>query len=126
MGVGCLVWPVPAVSWWRDMPFRSSMLTEACLLVRLGSGDDIEAWLEFFRRYGGLLRRFALGSGLDAQEAEEVVQDTAIGVARGLRGFAMIRGCAPSGHGCCAWPIGGFWMPFGAGVRRVACVGPPR
>ena len=37
--------------------------------------------------YGPLLSRFAIERGLSEAEAEEVVQDTAVGVARGLPGF---------------------------------------
>lgn len=69
------------------MPTRPSIPTRASLLARLGSGDDVEGWLEFYRVYGELLRRFARKAGLHAEEAEEVVQETAIGVARGLPGF---------------------------------------
>ena len=69
------------------MPSRPSIPTRPSLLARLRSGDDVEAWEEFYRVYGDLLRRFALKGGLTESEAEEVVQETAIGVARNLPGF---------------------------------------
>lgn len=69
------------------MPSRPSIPTRPSLLARLRSGDDVEAWMEFFQVYGDLLRRFALKGGLTESEAEEVVQETAIGVARNLPGF---------------------------------------
>lgn len=69
------------------MPTRPSIPTRASLLERLRSGDSIEGWQDFYQTYGGLLRRFALKAGLSSEEAEEVVQETAIGVARKLPGF---------------------------------------
>jgi len=56
-------------------------------LNRLKSGDDPQSWQEFYRTYGGLIRFFAVKAGLTADEAEEVVQETAIGVARRLPEF---------------------------------------
>lgn len=69
------------------MPSRPSIPTRPSLLARLRAGDDLEGWQEFYRVYAGLLRSFALRSGLTESEAEEVVQETAIGVARNLPGF---------------------------------------
>jgi len=61
--------------------------TRSSLLDRLKTGDDSESWREFYRTYGGLIRFFAQKAGLTADEAEEVVQETAIGVARHLPEF---------------------------------------
>lgn len=69
------------------MASTHSIPTRPSLLARLKSGDDVEGWQEFYCVYGGLLRAFARKCGLNETEAEEVVQDTAIGVARGLPGF---------------------------------------
>lgn len=69
------------------MPSRPSIPTRPSLLARLRSGDSVEGWEEFYRLYGDLLRNFARKSGLTESEAEEVVQETAIGVARNLPGF---------------------------------------
>jgi RNA polymerase sigma factor (sigma-70 family) len=65
----------------------SSLETRPSLLRRLNSGDDSQSWQEFYRTYGGLIRFFATKAGLTTDEAEEVVQETAIGVARGLPNF---------------------------------------
>ena len=65
----------------------SSLATRPSLLARLSSGDDSQSWQEFYRTYGGLIRFFAAKAGLTPDEAEEVVQETAIGVARGLPDF---------------------------------------
>jgi RNA polymerase sigma-70 factor (ECF subfamily) len=61
--------------------------TRSSLLNRLKVGDDPQSWQEFYRIYGGLIRFFAEKAGLSADEAEEVVQETAIGVARRLPEF---------------------------------------
>ena len=65
----------------------TSLETRPSLLKRLKSGDDLQSWQEFYRIYGGLIRFFAEKAGLTADEAEEVVQETAIGVARRLPEF---------------------------------------
>jgi len=65
----------------------TSLETRPSLLQRLKSGDDTQSWQEFYRIYGGLIRFFAEKAGLTADEAEEVVQETAIGVARRLPEF---------------------------------------
>src|SRR5262245_55057377 len=69
------------------LPHGSSLETRPSLLHRLQSGDDPQSWQEFYRIYGGLIRFFAVKAGLTADEAEEVVQETAIGVARRLPEF---------------------------------------
>jgi len=56
-------------------------------LRRLQSGDDPQSWQEFYRIYGGLIRFFAAKAGLTADKAKEVVQETAIGVARRMPDF---------------------------------------
>jgi RNA polymerase sigma factor (sigma-70 family) len=74
-----------AINMKRD--YDSSLETRPSLLHRLKTGDDQESWREFYRIYGGLIRFFAEKAGLTADEAEEVVQETAIGVARRLPEF---------------------------------------
>ena len=66
----------------------SSIQTRPSLLHRLKEGDDAESWQEFYRVYGKLARDFAIKAGLTDTEADEVVQETAIGVARHLPGFS--------------------------------------
>lgn len=65
----------------------SSIQTRPSLLNRLKAGDDVESWREFYRVYGKLVRDFAIHAGLTDAEADEVVQETAIGVARKLPEF---------------------------------------
>jgi RNA polymerase sigma factor (sigma-70 family) len=64
-----------------------SIPTRPSLLHRLQTGDDTQSWQEFYHTYGGLIRAFAFKAGLTDDEAEEVVQETAISVARNLPGF---------------------------------------
>jgi len=66
---------------------NDSLPTRPSLLSRLRSGDDTESWQEFYRAYGPLIRNFALKAGLSEDEADEVVQETAVSVARHLPGF---------------------------------------
>src|SRR5882724_2402642 len=63
---------------------HSSIQTRPSLLNRLKTGDDAESWQEFYRVYGKLVRDFAIKAGLTDTEADEVVQETAIGIARHL------------------------------------------
>src|SRR5262245_32273187 len=65
----------------------SSLETRPSLLKRLQAGDDAQGWDEFYRIYGGLIRHFATKAGLTSEEAEDVVQETAVGVARKLPEF---------------------------------------
>lgn len=65
----------------------SSIQTRPSLLNRLKTGDDVAGWREFYRIYGKLVRDFAIHAGLTDVEADEVVQETAIGVARKLPEF---------------------------------------
>src|SRR5437870_12363685 len=66
---------------------HSSIQTRPSLLNRLKTGDDAESWKEFYRVYGKLVRDFAIQAGLNDTEADEVVQETAIAVARHLPEF---------------------------------------
>jgi RNA polymerase sigma factor (sigma-70 family) len=65
----------------------ASVQTRPSLLDRLKSGEDSEGWHEFYRVYGKLVRDFAIRAGLTGTEADDVVQETAVGVARNLPGF---------------------------------------
>jgi len=62
----------------------SSIQTRPSHLNRLRQGDDNEGWQEFYRVYGKLVRDFAIRAGLTDTEADEVVQETAISMARHL------------------------------------------
>src|SRR3954470_12366046 len=65
----------------RFIPTRSSLLT------RLKDMDDREGWIDFFKTYGKLIYDVARKAGLNDTEAQEVVQETVISVARNIPGF---------------------------------------
>jgi RNA polymerase sigma-70 factor (ECF subfamily) len=67
-----------------DLP--TSIRTRPELLNRLKTGE-VEGWNEFYRTYGKVVRNFAIKAGLDDAQADEVVQDTAIAVARHLPSY---------------------------------------
>jgi len=61
--------------------------TRASLLSRLKNWDNQESWRDFFNTYGKLIFSVAIKRGLNEQEAEEVVQETIISVAKTMSGF---------------------------------------
>lgn len=61
--------------------------TRESLLERLKRWDDQESWREFFNIYWRMLYATALKSGLNESEAQDVVQDTIILVAKKMNGF---------------------------------------
>ena len=64
-----------------------SLLTRATLLRRLRNLDDREGWRTFFDLYWRLIYNVARRSGLDDTEAQEIVQETVIAVARKIPEF---------------------------------------
>ena len=67
-------------------PESPSLRTRASLVAGLQAGDE-DRWQEFFRLYGPVIRGFALKAGLTETEADEVVQETCIGVSRNVEEF---------------------------------------
>ena len=65
--------------------------TRKSLLSRLKNWDDQESWREFFHIYRRLIRDTALKSGLSEQEAEDVVQETLVSVAKTIKEFKYDR-----------------------------------
>lgn len=68
-------------------PGNELVPTRRTLLERLRDLDDHASWQEFFNTYWKLLYCAAIKAGLSDQEAEEVVQETIIGVARRMPEF---------------------------------------
>jgi hypothetical protein len=60
--------------------------TRASLIQGIQSGDE-DRWREFHRLYGPIIRAFALKAGLNETEADEVVQETCIGLAKNVGKF---------------------------------------
>src|SRR5438128_789076 len=75
------------MKWMAPSEHHSSIQTRSSLLNRLRTGDDAASWQEFYRIYGKLVRDFAIQAGLTDTEADEVVQETAIAMARHLPDF---------------------------------------
>ena len=61
--------------------------TRASLLGRLKDWDDSASWRDFFNTYWKLIYSFAIQRGLSHEEAQEVVQETVLAVAKGIQGF---------------------------------------
>ena len=61
--------------------------TRWTLIGRLKNWDDQESWREFFDTYWRLIYATAIRSGLTPVEAEEVVQETVISVAKNMPKF---------------------------------------
>ena len=61
--------------------------TRRSLLTRLKQWDDHESWKDFFDTYWKLVYSAALKSGLNETEAQEVVQETVIAVAKKMHAF---------------------------------------
>jgi RNA polymerase sigma factor (sigma-70 family) len=65
--------------------------TRYSLLSRLQNWDDQQSWKDFFDTYWRLIYSIALKSGLTAAEAEDVVQETIICVAKDINKFKRDR-----------------------------------
>ena len=61
--------------------------TRRSLLTRLKNWDDQESWKDFFETYWKLIYGVAIKAGLTDTEAQEVVQETIIAVAKQMEGF---------------------------------------
>jgi RNA polymerase sigma factor (sigma-70 family) len=70
------------------MPDDEPIPTRASLLRRLKDPADRETWEEFHRTYHGLIYGTARRAGLNETEADEVVQETLIAVARKMPAFS--------------------------------------
>jgi RNA polymerase sigma-70 factor (ECF subfamily) len=65
--------------------------TRYSLLSRLQDREDNDSWKEFFDTYWRLIYSVARKSGLNEMEAQEVVQETVISVARDIEKFKRDR-----------------------------------
>ena len=69
----------------RDIP--DLIPTRRSLLSRLREWDDNESWRDFFQTYWRLIYEVALKAKLSETEAQEVVQETVISVAKQMPEF---------------------------------------
>src|SRR5215216_6445324 len=63
------------------------LATRTSLLRRLKQWEDQESWRDFFDTYGNLLYGASIKAGLNDAEAQDVVQDTVITVAKKIEDF---------------------------------------
>jgi len=83
----------------RMDPSDELIPTRWTLLSRLKDADDADSWQEFFDTYWRLIYSVAAKSGLTDAEAQEVVQEVVIGVARKMPEFR----CDPAAGSFKAW-----------------------
>jgi RNA polymerase sigma factor (sigma-70 family) len=76
-----------ALSHRKPVPDSELAPTRETLLDRLRDLDDHASWQEFFDTYWKLIYCAAIKWGLSDSEAEDVVQETIIGVARKMESF---------------------------------------
>lgn len=69
------------------MSLAETFPTRASLIERLKDKGDEKSWRDFFDRYWRLIYNFAIRAGLTDAEAQDVVQDTIISVARNIEEF---------------------------------------
>jgi RNA polymerase sigma factor (sigma-70 family) len=62
--------------------------TRASLIVRIADAGDAQAWDEFVRLYQPVVYRLARRQGLQHADAEELVQEAMLAVARAVDGWA--------------------------------------
>jgi RNA polymerase sigma-70 factor (ECF subfamily) len=74
---------VPAV--WNISAGDEFIPTRLSLLSRLKRWDDQESWRDFFDTYWKFLYGVAVKSGLSDDDARDMVQETVVAVAKGLR-----------------------------------------
>lgn len=72
----------------REMNKTNELIpTRQSLLSRLKDWDDHESWKDFFNTYWRLIYQAAIRAGLTDAEAQDVVQETILGVLKGLPKF---------------------------------------
>jgi RNA polymerase sigma factor (sigma-70 family) len=67
------------------------LATRTTLISRLRDWEDESSWSHFLDTYGPVVFGVALKSGLTPEDAEEVVQDTVIAIAKHVRQFRYDR-----------------------------------
>jgi RNA polymerase sigma-70 factor (ECF subfamily) len=65
-----------------ELDYDPFLSTRRTLITRLKNWDDHEGWREFFQTYWKLIFSVAIKSGLTETEAEDVVQETVVTVAK--------------------------------------------
>jgi len=74
-----------------EEPPRLPLPTRYSLLSRLRDWGDERSWRDFFETYSPLIYHLALKSGLNEAEAQDVVQETVVAVAKDIDKFRRER-----------------------------------
>jgi RNA polymerase sigma-70 factor (ECF subfamily) len=113
-GHRCVPWPAQAKLGWLDSLERNQLSfpshwkslellnrmdrnaenllpTRYSLLSRLHNWEDQESWRDFFDTYWRLIYALAIKAGLTEAEAQDVVQETVIAVAKDIHKFKRAR-----------------------------------
>ncbi len=93
--------------------------TRWALIKRLKDPADHESWEQFADIYGRLMRAVALRSGLNEPEAQEVVQETLLSVARKMPEFK----CDPKAGSFKSWLLTLIYWRIADAKRRKARLG---
>lgn len=74
-----------------ESPRDNYLPTRSSLLSRVRDSEDSEGWREFFGIYSRCIRSWAIRAGLNRSDADEVVQETMVAVARQMPAFRYDR-----------------------------------
>jgi len=74
-------------AFFMSSPKDWTILTRATLLARIKNIDDHKSWNEFYDTYWRLIYSVALKRGLKEAEAQDVLQETMLSVAKQMPGF---------------------------------------
>ena len=96
------------------MPDPPTNATRWSLLGRLRDWADEKSWLEFFNRYWRLIYSIAIRAGLNDSEAQEVVQETVIAVAKKMPEFE----CDPARGSFKGWLLQITWRRIADQLRK--------
>ena len=66
------------------MPVRRPPETRVSLILRLQDAADVAAWEEFVQVYSPVVRRIAIRQGFQAADADNIVQEVMLSVARSV------------------------------------------
>src|SRR4051812_23453639 len=69
------------------MASNDSIPTRHSLVRRLKDWEDQASWQDFFNTYWKLIYGMAIKAGLTEAEAQDVVQETVVTVAKNIKGF---------------------------------------
>src|SRR6266850_4337975 len=70
-----------------NRPARDPFSTRYSLLSRLQDWNDQESWMDFFESYWRLIYSVAIKAGLTEEEAQDVIQETVLSVAKSIHKF---------------------------------------